>query len=386
MSSDVRAETVVDFRPGLKSAITEVIAPAAPEVDRSGAYPRAALDALAEAGIPGLMSSPEVGGGASSLADVAEVVEHLAAACGSTAMVVLMHYAAVSVLEAHGPREVREAIARGEHLSSLAFSETGSRSHFWAPMSTATAAGDGVRLDARKSWITSAGEADSYVWSSRPLSAEGPMTLWLVPSDTPGLRTAGSFDGMGLRGNASKPVTADGAVVPADAMLGMDGTGLDIALSVVLPTFLVGNAAFSVGLMEALLGEAAEHLRRTRLEHLGQTLAQQPGSRTEFARLRTRADEARAFLIDTLRALEDGRADAVLRVLQVKAVASEAASDVADGVMRLCGGAAFRKELGVERSFRDALAARVMAPTTAALRDFVGRATLGLPLFDGAGV
>lgn len=386
MRSEVHAETVMDFRPGLKSAITKVIAPAASDVDRLGVFPRLGLDALAGVGILGLMSSSEVGGGAGSLADAAEVVEQLAAACGSTAMVVLMHYAAVAVLEVHGPREVREAIARGEHVSSLAFSEMGSRSHFWVPMSTATPAGDGVRLDARKSWITSAGEADSYVWSSRPLGADGAMTLWLVPSDTPGLATAGPFDGMGLRGNGSKPVTAQGAVVCAEAMLGADGAGLDIALSVVLPTFLVGNAAFSVGLMEALLGEAAEHLSRTRLEHLGQTLAQQPASRTEFARLRTRADEARAFLADTVRALNDGRPDAVLRVLQVKAVASEAASDVADGVMRLCGGAAFRKELAVERSFRDALAARVMAPTTAALRDFVGRATLGLPLFDGVGV
>lgn len=92
----------------------------------------------------------------------------------------------------------------------------------------------------------------------------------------------------------------------------------------------------------------------------------------------------RAFLADTLAALGSGRPDATLRVLQVKAVASEAASDVADGVMRLCGGAAFRKELGVERRFRESLAARVMAPTTPRCGDFVGRATLGLPLFDGA--
>jgi alkylation response protein AidB-like acyl-CoA dehydrogenase len=63
----------------------------------------------------------------------------------------------------------------------LAFSESGSRSHFWAPRSTATAGGGEVRLDANKSWVTSAGEADSYVWSSRPLEAAGPMTLWLVP-------------------------------------------------------------------------------------------------------------------------------------------------------------------------------------------------------------
>ncbi|MCE3556445.1 hypothetical protein LWC33_34020, partial [Pseudonocardia sp. RS11V-5] len=84
------------------------------------------------------------------------------------------------------------------------------------------------------------------VWSSRPLAAAGPMTLWLVPSDASGLSEPGAFDGLGLRGNASRPVTADGLVVPRDAMIGPDGAGLDLALSLVLPTFLVGSAAFSV--------------------------------------------------------------------------------------------------------------------------------------------
>jgi isovaleryl-CoA dehydrogenase len=385
MSSELHpaATDASGYRSALDAVIENTIAPAAGDVDRTGAYPRAALDALATAGILGLLSSPEVGGGGGSLADAAEVVERIAAACGSTAMVVLMHYAAVAVLEAHGPRETREEIARGGHVSSLAFSEAGSRSHFWAPMSTATADGDDVRLDARKSWITSAGEATSYVWSSRPVSADGPMTLWLVPADAAGLRTAGRFDGLGLRGNASSPVTADGVVVPLGSRLGADGAGMDISMATALPTFVVGSAAFSLGLMEALVGEAAAHLTRTRLEHLGQTLAEQPVTRAEFARLRTRTDEVRAFLADTLAALGEGRADATLRVLQVKAVAAEAASEVADGVLRLCGGAAFRKELGVERRFRDSLAARVMAPTTGTLRDFVGRTCLGQPLFDG---
>ena len=71
-------------------------------------------------------------------------------------------------------RQLFEAIARGEHLTSLAFSEFGSRSHFWIPTGTATADGDAVRLDARKSWITSAGHADSYVWSSRPRCTGSP--------------------------------------------------------------------------------------------------------------------------------------------------------------------------------------------------------------------
>ncbi|MFR9805974.1 acyl-CoA dehydrogenase family protein [Pseudonocardia sp. RS010] len=376
-----------DRRERLDAVVRDVVGPAAAEIDRTGSFPRAGIDALAEAGVLGALSSTEVGGGGGGLSEAAETVERLAGACSSTAMVVLMHFSAVSVLEAHGPRPVREAIARGEHLSTLAFSEAGSRSHFWTPTSTATAAGgdDRVRLDAHKSWITSAGEADSYVWSSRPLAVGGPMTLWLVPSDTSGLSGPGAFDGVGLRGNGSRPVTADGAVVPRSAMLGGDGAGLDLALSVVLPTFLVGSAAFSVGLMQALLDEAAAHLTGTRLEHLGRSQAEQPTTRARYAELLTRAAEARAFLADTLAALELGRADATLRLLQVKAVAGEAAAEVADGVMRLCGGAAFRRELGVERRFRDALAARVMAPTTEALRDFVGRAALGQPLFDEVG-
>jgi alkylation response protein AidB-like acyl-CoA dehydrogenase len=81
-----------------------------------------------------------------------------------------------------------------------------------------------------------------------------------------------------------------------------------------------------------------------------------------------------------LAALAAEREEARLRVLEVKAAAGEAAIAVTDLAMKVCGGAAFRKELGVERLFRDARAARVMAPTTDALLDFVGRAINGLPL------
>jgi alkylation response protein AidB-like acyl-CoA dehydrogenase len=51
--------------------------------------------------------------------------------------------------------------------------------------------------------------------------------------------------------------------------------------------------------------------------------------------------------------------------------------------MRVCGGAAFRKDLAVERNFRDAHAAGVMGPTTDVLYDFIGKAVCGQPLFEG---
>ena len=374
--------SMTSYLDALASVVAEVVAPGAVEVDKAGTFPRAAVDALGRGGLLGLTSSTEVGGGGGGMDAAARVVEELGRHCGSTAMVVLMHYAASAIIEAHGPKDVREAIAAGEYLTTLAFSEAGSRSHFWAPVSTATDGDGSVRLDARKSWVTAAGEADGYVWSSRPLTATGPMTLWLVPSDAPGLSVAAPFDGMGLRGNASSPVVGEGVTVPAGAMLGADGAGLDVALASALPWFLVLNAAFCLGAMEAVTAEATRHLRETQLSHLGRSLAEQPVPRLDLARMRVATDTTRSMLDDTLAALGAGRADAMLRVLEVKAVAAEAAVEVTDRGMRVCGGSAFRKELGVERRFRDTRAARVMAPTTEALLDFVGRAVCGLPLLD----
>ncbi|MET0519094.1 MAG: acyl-CoA dehydrogenase family protein [Burkholderiaceae bacterium] len=360
---------------------TDIVEPQALETDRQGRFPRAAIRALGESGLLGLVSAATVGGQGAGLAQARRVVERLARDCPSTAMVVCMHYCAVAVLEQFGPEPLRREIAAGLHLSTLAFSEAESRSHFWSPVSTARVDAGTVRLDARKSWVTSAGEADSYVWSSKPLGAAGASSLWWVDAKAGGLQVAGAFDGLGLRGNASSPVTALGVEVQAADLLGEDGKGFDTMMGVVLPWFASLSAACSVGLMDGALARAGNHLTQTRHQHLGSSLAELPTVRAYLARARIRADMSRALLDDTLLAIAAGRADTMLRVLEVKAAAAESALEVTDAAMRVCGGAAFRKEAGIERLFRDARAANVMAPTTDVLYDFIGKALTGLPLF-----
>ena len=73
---------------------------------------------------------------------------------------------------------------------------------------------------------------------------------------------------------------------------------------------------------------------------------------------------------------------APLYVLEARLTSLEAAVDVTDLAMKTCGGAAFSRQLGIERLFRDARAGWVMAPTVDQLNDFVGRVLTGLPLFD----
>jgi alkylation response protein AidB-like acyl-CoA dehydrogenase len=133
--------------------------------------------------------------------------------------------------------------------------------------------------------------------------------------------------------------------------------------------------------MEAAVERTAKHACGARFDHASSGVADLPTVRAFIARMRIKTDQTKALNADTLAALAGGRPDATLRVLESKAAAGEAAAEVGDLAMRVCGGAAYRKDVGVERVFRDSRAALVMGPTTDVLYDFIGKATCGLPLF-----
>src|SRR4051794_41474250 len=125
--------TAVTYESALEQVCSTSVASNALSVDRDGAFPTESIQALASAGLLGAISSTDCGGLALGLSGAARIVRRVAEECGSTAMVLTMHFCGTAVLEAHGPKETRAGAASGAHLSTLAFSESGSRSHFWAP-------------------------------------------------------------------------------------------------------------------------------------------------------------------------------------------------------------------------------------------------------------
>ena len=365
-----------------------VLAPAARQNDKEGRFSVEAVAAFGPAGLLGLMLPEEVGGAALGPRTFAAVVATLAEADASVAMVYLMHIcAAVTIAAARAGATVTptlKEIAAGRHLSTLAFSEPGSRSHFWAPLSRARRNGAGVFLTARKSFVTSAGHAQSYVVSSLAPDGKGPTdsTLYLVAANAPGLSIAGAWDGLGMRANASAPMSLEECEVLAAQQLTDDGAGFQAMLQVVLPLFNLGSAAVSLGLCRAAVAATATHLKTARFEHLGQSLGESlPTLRAQLAAMQIETDGLAARLDDLVDHLERPRDTTMLRVLECKAAAGDAAIAVTSTAMRVCGGAAFSKQLGLERVFRDAHAGAVMAPTGDVLREFIGKAVLGLPLF-----
>ena len=108
---------------------------------RTSRFPREAIEAFGAAGFLGLMVPAEFGGMGQGPRVAAAVIEELAQADASAAMVLMMHLSGVNCLLAEPEKfaEPLRAAAAGKHLSTLAFSERGSRSQFWAPVSKAVA-------------------------------------------------------------------------------------------------------------------------------------------------------------------------------------------------------------------------------------------------------
>jgi alkylation response protein AidB-like acyl-CoA dehydrogenase len=299
-------------------------------------------------------------------------------------MIYMMHVTAAVTVAAAPPAGLPDLVAdmaTGKALGTLAFSEKGSRSHFWAPVSTATADGTDVVVKADKSWVTSAGYADVYVASAGSTNtADGAVDLFAIPSQTPGVAVSGTFSGLGLRGNASSPMSID-ARIPDSSRIGAEGGGFALMMETVLPWFNLGSAAVSVGLATAATRAANAHVTGARLEHIGESLAALPTIRAQIARMGITLDAQKAYLKSVADSVEHPGEDTLTKVLGVKASANDAALTITECAMRVCGGAAFSKHLPIERAFRDARAGSVMAPTADVLYDFYGKAITGLPLF-----
>jgi alkylation response protein AidB-like acyl-CoA dehydrogenase len=370
-----------------KALAVEVLGRHADDVDRQGRWPGESLAALRESGLFGLTVPTLFNGAAEGPRTFAAVTRILAEQCASTAMIYLMHVCGVQTILAAQAFALREellhSVAAGRHLTTLAFSEKGSRSHFWAPVSQAAVDGNTHRISAEKSFVTSAGQADSYIVSTRSAGAAEPTTttLYYVPRDAPGLTTSGPWNGLGLRGNASAPMRLERVAVPASHRLSGEGDGFASMMNTVLPWFQLGSSAVAVGIARAATEGTRRHLLDARLEHLGQPLAALPNLRARLAQMQIAADTQQAFLEHVADQMENPGPATLRTLLESKAAAAEAALAVTDLAMRTCGGAAFSRNLTVERNFRDARAGSVMAPTTDVLYDFVGKVLLDMPLF-----
>ena len=371
-----RATTVAD----------EVARPLTARTD-SGVWPAEVLRALQEAGLGGLVAPRAVGGSGLGLRALLGVCEALGRVCGSAALCYGMHCVATAVVAAKATdRQTRDflvPIAAGEHLTTLAVSEPGTGAQFWLPRTRMHRTDAGVRIDGEKAFVTNGSHADSYVVSTvaaDPGAPVGEFSCVLVPGDAPGVSWVDDWDGVGMRGNSSRRMLLGDVDLGADHLLGAPGDQIWYVFEVVAPFFLVAMAGTYLGIAQAALDGATEHLGRRRHAHTGRNLAAEPILQHRLGVLWAEVERTRRFLYWAAEEADTGGAQALPALTSAKAEVADCAVHVANEAMTLVGGIGYRDRSPLERCLRDARAAHVMSPTTDLLRAWTGRAVLGLPL------
>ncbi|MGE5865296.1 MAG: acyl-CoA dehydrogenase family protein [Rhizobacter sp.] len=378
-----------ELRPLVEQAenlAAEVLAPAAESVDAQAAWPRHSLQALQDSRLTALTAPLHVGGHGQGLLGLAAVTEALGKACSSTSMCFGMHCVATAVLAAkatrHHQERYLEPIARGHHFTTLALSEAGTGAHFFLAQTSLDRRGDAYELQGRKQFVTSGGHADSYVVSTQAAGSDesGEFSCLVLDRDTEGMRWSDEWHGMGMRGNASRALCLERARVPVANLLGEQGDQVWYVFEVVAPFFLTAMAGTYLGIAQAALDNALQHMKGRRYAHSGQSLADVDLLQHRVGQLWIAVEKTRLLLHHAARLGDIGSLEAIPALLACKADAATTAVTTTNEAMTLCGGSAYGENGALARLLRDARAGHVMAPTTDILTLWTGRSALGVPL------
>lgn len=353
------------------------VKPYTEEVDRDGRFPKEAYNELRKQGYMGLIVPKEYGGMGGGAKEHAEVVHALSNYCATTGLCYMMHNVATTCIIKFGSEELKKEflpkIAKGEVAIALAYSESGSGTHFVSPDMTETKSGNKIILNGRKSFVTSALFADYYLTITKSCESEGKLNTWLVPSNAKGLvHEENKWDGLGMRGNASMPVAYNNVELDTFYRVDKEGDGENHALYIA-SYFITGLGAVYSGLAKAAYNCILDYTKNRKYTS-GQSLADIEMVQVNLAEIYTKMQSAILFTFAAAESLDNNDTDAKLKIFGCRINSIEVAVEVCQKAMKLGGGNAYAKRLPLERYMRDALAAPVMAPGIDVLKIWLGEA------------
>ncbi|MSO98338.1 MAG: acyl-CoA dehydrogenase [Rhodospirillaceae bacterium] len=366
----------------------QVLRSRADEVDHTAEFPRHNFDELAKAGLLGMRIPQKWGGQGADIRTAVMVIERLARACGSTAMCFKMHCEAIEPLWRLANDEQVEAfvkpLAAGKLLATTAISEAGTGSHTWVMQSYATRAGDAYDLtEVHKGWVTSSGHADLYFTPilHDKTAGVGNYTAFMIEKAAVDWTIDGAWNGLGMRANASSPMTFRGQLKAHRHRLGDEGGWQKQVFPVFMPFSMITFAAVYLGIAEGAFAEAIGHVTGRTYGDTGSNLAKLDGIQRYIGEMRLSLDRTRAFVMAVAAQLDaDGAADP-RHLIETVCAADETALEVTRIAMNIGGGKSYAGANALGRYLRDAQAGSVMAPTDDMIKLRVGRISLGLPQF-----
>ncbi len=372
------------LRESVRALADEKIAPHAAKVDQYAEFPQEAHDALVKADLHAI-HIPEAydGAGGDAIATVI-VIEEVARACASSSLIPAVNKLGTMPLLLTASEEVKQRylppVASGEAMFSYALSEPDAGSDAAAMKTRAVRDGDTYILNGVKRWITNAGVSRFYTVMAvtDPAAGGGGISAFVVESGDEGFSFGAPEHKLGIKGSPTRELYFDNCVIPADRMIGEEGSGFRTALATLDHTRIT-IAAQALGIAQGALDYAAGYVKERR--QFGRAIAEFQGVQFMLADMAMKVEAARqltyAAAARSERAMAGERAaDLTFMSSACKCFASDVAMDVTTDAVQLLGGYGYVSDYPVERMMRDAKITQIYEGTNQIQRVVMARQLL----------
>jgi alkylation response protein AidB-like acyl-CoA dehydrogenase len=368
----------VDFRETIRQIARERVAPRAAEIDEKAEYPQDIRELFAEHDLLGLPFDTEHGGTGTGTLMLNIAVEEIAAACASSALILMIQELGTLPIRLFGTDEQKERFlprcASGEWSPAFALSEPDAGSDPGGMRTRAVRDGDEWVIDGTKNWITNLGVNDFYVvfcvtdpdqGHSRGISA------FIVESDRDGVSVGKLEHKMGIRGSPTGQPVFDGVRVPPENLIGEENAGFKVAMAT-LDRSRLGVAAQAVGIAQGATDYAAAYAQER--HQFGKPIASFQGIQFKLAEMETQTAAARELLYRACAKVDAGDRDMGKHSAMAKLFASDTAMWVTTEAVQVLGGYGYVSEYPVERMMRDAKITQIYEGTNEIQRLVIARA------------
>ena len=367
------------LRAAVRAVCEDKISPLAAEVDVNGEFPQASYDALRQADFHAVHVPEEYGGAGADALSTCLVIEEVARVCASTSLIPAVNKLGTMPLLLSASEDLRKrylpAVASGEAMFSYALSEPEAGSDAVAMRTRAVRDGDGYVLNGAKRWITNAGVSELYTVMAvtDPDAGANGISAFVVEKGDEGLSFGAPEKKLGIKGSPTREVYFDNCRIPADRLIGAEGTGFKTALRTLDHT-RVTIAAQAIGIAQGALDHATGYAKERR--QFGKAIADFQGIQFLLADMAMKLEAARQLTYAAAAKSERGDPDLTFFGAAAKCFASDAAMEITTDAVQVLGGYGYVKDYPVERMMRDAKITQIYEGTNQIQRLVMARQLL----------
>jgi alkylation response protein AidB-like acyl-CoA dehydrogenase len=367
------------LRKSVRELAEDVIAPRAAEIDETAEYPWDVHEELKRADLLAIHVPEAYGGAGADRIAHSIVVEEVARVCAASSLIVAGNKLGTMGLILSGSEDLKQRylplVARGEATFSYALSEREAGSDAAAMRTRAVRDGDEYVLNGTKCWITGAAVNTHFtvMASTDPSKGAKGISAFVVHADDPGFSVGTKERKLGIKGSPTSEIYFEDCRIPADRMIGEEGTGFITALKTLDHTrSMIGAQA--VGIAQGALDAAIAYTKERK--QFGQAVSDFQGVQFMLADMAMKVAAARYLVYVANASAERGAADLTFLSSASKTFASDTAMEVTTDAVQLFGGYGYTKDFPVERMMRDAKITQIYEGTNQIQRMVMARQLL----------